>query len=87
MKGYSIGDRVAGFVHGAKGDNGSFAEYCTTRPGSTFRIPEAMSFEQAATFGIASSTSGIALFQRLGLPTPEKPYTGPVAGAPKLLIW
>lgn len=86
LQGYKVGDRIGGVVHGgASAVKGSFAEHLVTKPGATFRIPDSMSFEEASAFGVSSGTAAIALFQHLGLQSPEKPYA-PGTG-PKLLIW
>ena len=86
VQGYKVGDRLAGVVHGgASSAKGSFAEYLVTKPGPTFRLPDSMSFEEAAAFGVSSGTAAIALFQHLALQSPEKPYAS--GAGPKLLIW
>lgn len=66
-------DRVAGFVHGANTahpEDGAFAEYVLAREGLQYIIPEGMRFEEAASFGIAIATVGMALCQSLKLPLP-----------------
>ncbi|KAF1915607.1 oxidoreductase-like protein [Ampelomyces quisqualis] len=67
------GDRVAGFVHGANmahPEDGTFAEYVLAREGLQYIIPEGMRFEEAASFGVAIATIGMALCQSLRLPLP-----------------
>ncbi len=56
------GDRVMGF-----GSLGSFAEYTTTPAAKTFRIPESMSFAEAAAMLVVYQTSYLALKVRAAL--------------------
>ncbi|KAG9019373.1 hypothetical protein FRB90_003477 [Tulasnella sp. 427] len=67
VKGWSIGDGAAGFLYGGIADeaNGSFQEYALHIP------KDVLSYEDAAAMGgISLSTAAMALFIRLGLPTP-----------------
>ncbi|KAF2123881.1 GroES-like protein [Dothidotthia symphoricarpi CBS 119687] len=67
------GDRVAGFVRGNDPEdhqNGAFAEHIKAKVGIHMKIPDDMSFEDAATLPVAITTVGQALFQSLGLPLP-----------------
>ena len=71
VKHFSKGDRVCGFVHGSNTttlDAGGFAEKIRARSGGQMKIPEHMSFEEAATMGVAIITSGQGLFQQGLLP-------------------
>jgi NADPH:quinone reductase-like Zn-dependent oxidoreductase len=82
---YAIGDRVAGFIHGGDSPNaGSYAEFTPANPKATFKLPDYMSFEEAAAFPVSAGTAAIALFQHLGLQSPENPYK---ENRPKLLVW
>jgi len=72
---WSIGDRVAGLLQGATSGNkvarpGGFAEYAILEADLAFRIPEGVSFDEAATFPLCSLTAAQALFVRLRLPSP-----------------
>lgn len=70
------GDRIAGWTHGGNGDNqedGSFAEYLVAKDGIFLRIPDSVSFEEAATLGVGISTIGQGLYQSLQLPLPSQP--------------
>lgn len=70
------GDRIAGWSHGGNSDNkedGSFAEYLVAKEGIELKIPEGVSFEEAATLGVGISTVGQGLYQSLKLPLPNKP--------------
>ncbi len=86
------GARVAGFVHGAKfADNGSFAEYVVTKAQNVMSIPDALSFEEAASVGIAGLTATQSLFQFLELKAPPADISQLPAidksSSPKLLVW
>ncbi|KAL5355555.1 chaperonin 10-like protein [Aspergillus floccosus] len=79
---FHVGDRVCGAVHGSnpiRHDSGSFAEYIACEAEFTLKIPDSMSFEQAAALGgTGLATLGMALFRTLELPgTPEQPVTRP----------
>jgi NADPH:quinone reductase-like Zn-dependent oxidoreductase len=59
---FSIGDRVAGAVHGNNSLEprvGAFA---------LLKIPDTMTFEEASTLGIGLATAGLALFRELEVP-------------------
>ena len=72
-----VGDRVCGAVLGMDPDRpnvGAFAEYVGAADIVTMKIPEIMSYEQAATLGSGISTIGLALFKSLQVPgTPRSP--------------
>lgn len=75
-KSLAKGDRVAGFAHGSNAvhhEDGTFADYITAKGDLLVRIPDNMSFEQAAGLGVGVTTVGQALYQSLGLPTPDAP--------------
>lgn len=63
--------------HELQPEDGAFAEYCTVKDGLFLRVPEGMRSEDAATLGIGVTTAGQALYQSLGLPTPDKPVKTP----------
>ncbi|KAF9630187.1 Alcohol dehydrogenase superfamily zinc-containing [Lasiodiplodia theobromae] len=70
---FKPGDRVAGWTHGGNISNkedGSFAEYLVANEGIALKIPEGVSFEQAATLGVGITTVGQGVYQTLGLPLP-----------------
>lgn len=52
---------------------GSFAEYALGWSWTTVKIPNNVSFEEAATIPLAALTAAIGLHQRLGLPDPWTP--------------
>lgn len=77
-KKWKVGDRIAGFAFGNNfrhHDDGAFAEHIIVRADTALRIPESMSFEEAATLGVGSATVGQGLFSRQGLrlDTPDNP--------------
>ena len=75
-KPWKKGDRVCGFVHGAdhtEHENGAFAQYIVAKGDLQMRIPQDMSFEEAATLGVGISTVGQGLYQSLKLPLPTEP--------------
>ncbi|KAH7074981.1 chaperonin 10-like protein [Paraphoma chrysanthemicola] len=67
-----IGDRVAGMVHGMNSldpAGGAFAEYVTADADLVLRVPESMSWGDAATLGMGVSTAVLGLFVELQVPT------------------
>jgi NADPH:quinone reductase-like Zn-dependent oxidoreductase len=74
------GDRVCGFVHGGnvvQPEDGAFGEFLVAKGETIMRIPDDMSFEEAATFGVGTLTVGQGMYQTLGLPSPDKPAETP----------
>ncbi|RDW84969.1 hypothetical protein BP6252_02559 [Coleophoma cylindrospora] len=79
--GLKKGDRVTGFVHGGNEVNhedGSFGEYITVKGDIQIKIPDNLSFEEAATLGVGITTVGQALYQSLQLPLPSEPSSTPI---------
>lgn len=75
-KHFAKGDRVAGFVHGGDAvqhENGAFAEYIVAKADIQMKIPDGVSFEEAATLGVGVITVGQGLYQSLKLPLPTEP--------------
>jgi aspyridone synthetase trans-acting enoyl reductase len=69
----TVGDRVCGCVFGNNPDrteNGAFAEIVAAPTDLVLKIPEGVSFEQAATLGVGLSTAGMALYNSFRLPMP-----------------
>ena len=54
-------------------ESGAFAEHITTKGDLQLKIPDHLSFEEAATLGVGVITVGQGLYQSLGLPLPNKP--------------
>ncbi|KHN96137.1 Alcohol dehydrogenase superfamily, zinc-type [Metarhizium album ARSEF 1941] len=72
------GDRVCGFVHGAnfaQHEDGTFAEYIVAKGDIQIKIPDSLSFEDAATLGVSVTAVGQSLYQKLGLKLPSEPVT------------
>ncbi|KAJ5112738.1 hypothetical protein N7532_000783 [Penicillium argentinense] len=70
------GDRICGFAHGGNAvqpEDGSFAEYIVVKGDVQLRIPEHLSFQEAATLGAGIQTIGQALYQTLRLALPSQP--------------
>lgn len=69
------GDRIAATTHGAnfsQTEDGCFAEYAVAKSDLVVKLPDSLSFEDAATFPLGVSTVGQGLFQKalkLNLPT------------------
>lgn len=75
-KHFNRGDRVCGFCHGGNEGNhrdGAFASYICAKGDIQIKIPDNMSFEEAATLGVGVTTCGQGLYQSLQLPLPTKP--------------
>lgn len=74
-KAFQPGDRIAGTTHGAnfsQPEDGCFAEYAMVKADLMVKIPDSLSFEDAATFPLGVSTVGQGLFQqavKINLPT------------------
>jgi NADPH:quinone reductase-like Zn-dependent oxidoreductase len=68
----SVGDRVAGLVHGMnklRPDVGAFAEYVGADADLLLKIPDSLSFEQAASFGTGVATAAMSLFSEMQVPS------------------
>ena len=73
-KKWKKGDRVFGFVHGSNilyEEDGCFGEYLTAKGDLQMRMPDNMSFEDAATLGVGIITVGQGLYQQMKLPYPD----------------
>ncbi|KAE8374909.1 chaperonin 10-like protein [Aspergillus bertholletiae] len=81
QKTFKKGDRVCGFVHGGNAvqpEDGSFAEYIVAKGDIQMRIPDNLSFQEAATLGVGITTVGQSLYQSLKLALPSEPIKEPV---------
>lgn len=70
-KQWNVGDRIFGFVMGANAahpSDGAFAEYVLVKADVQYRIPEHMSFEQAASLGVSLSTAAMGICHKLHMP-------------------
>ena len=80
-KQFKKGDRICGFVPGCNQnqlEDGSFAEYIVAKTHLQMRIPESLSFQEAATLGVGVYTVGQTLYQILKLALPTEPTKEPV---------
>lgn len=82
---FKPGDRVAAF-HVMRSPGGAFAEYAIAPATTTFHIPAATSFEEAATIPLAAMTAVVGLYARLGLPEPWA-KVHPLAPPPNKGVW
>ncbi|KAG6250968.1 hypothetical protein E4U23_001034 [Claviceps purpurea] len=83
------GDRIMGWVHGcnrANYETGAFSEYIVVRAMLQSRIPDNMSFAEAATLGISMVAVSLGMFKRLELPLPSLPSSAPSAEPPLTLL-
>ncbi|KAL7815230.1 zinc-binding dehydrogenase [Trichoderma gracile] len=74
------GDRVAGAVHGNNQlykEEGAYADYIVARGDLAIKIPDNLSFEEAATLGIGITTVGHGLYMTLKLPLPPNKIDTP----------
>ncbi|KAJ4031378.1 hypothetical protein NW756_009237 [Fusarium oxysporum] len=76
-KKWKPGDKIFGVAHGANlvnPDDGAFAEVISVIGDLQMRMPDSLSFQQAATLGLGTGTVGQGLFQKslkLKLPSPS----------------
>jgi len=77
-KEFKKGDRVAGFCHGGNAvqhEDGAFGEHIAAKGDIQIKIPDNLSFEEAATLGVGITTVGQGLYQSLQLPMPNRTQT------------
>jgi NADPH:quinone reductase-like Zn-dependent oxidoreductase len=87
-RGWKKGDRVFGFAHGGNVMNpetGAFSEFVTARGDILLKIPENLSFEEAATLPVGVMTNVMGLYQHMGLPHPGQ--KAEVQGKKQILIY
>lgn len=73
-KEWKKGDRVFGCAFGANSlnpEDGAFAEVIVAKGDTCMRIPEGVSFEDAASVGLSAITCGQGLFQKMELNLPN----------------
>ncbi|KAI0028239.1 chaperonin 10-like protein [Vararia minispora EC-137] len=82
----NIGDRIAGFNFGGswQKDNGAYAEYVRLNAAVCWKLPESMTYEEAASLPIPHLTAAQALYMRLPIP---KPFSPNVPLKEKIVIW
>ncbi|KAF5863569.1 hypothetical protein ETB97_009813 [Aspergillus alliaceus] len=87
-KPWKKGDRICGFTHGGNAvqpEDGAFAEYIVVKGDLQMKIPDNMSFQEAAALGAGIQTIGQSLYQTLGLALPTQPLKD--ATATPILIY
>ncbi|MCB1842841.1 MAG: NADP-dependent oxidoreductase, partial [Halioglobus sp.] len=67
VTGISVGDRVVTPTNHGQGGQGSYAEYTLANEDRVARIPQGLSFSQAAALPVAALTAWQGLFDRGGL--------------------
>lgn len=75
-KPWKKGDRICGFTHGGNAvqpEDGAFAEYIVAKGDVQMKIPDNVSFQDAATLGVGIVTVGQGLYQSLKLALPTEP--------------
>ncbi|PLN83880.1 GroES-like protein [Aspergillus taichungensis] len=80
QKPFHKGDRIAGVAHGGnvlQHEDGAFAEYIVVKGDVQMRIPDPLSFQQAAALGVGIATVGQGLYQSLKLALPATPLATP----------
>lgn len=85
-KPFKKGDRIFGFAHGSNAvepEDGTFAEYIVVKGDLQSKIPDNLSFQEAATLGVGIGTVGQGLYQSLKLQLP----TEPIKDATPILIY
>lgn len=83
---FKAGDRVCGCSRSGNADHpgdGTFAEYIVVKADIAVHIPDTMTFEDAATLGVAIVTTGRAMYQQLNIPLPP----AKVEGGTQILIY
>ncbi|KAF9067061.1 chaperonin 10-like protein [Rhodocollybia butyracea] len=75
VKHLKVGDRAGGFTFGGshQTENGAYSEYVRLVSAACFKLPEAMTYEEAASFPIPHFTAVQALYHRLNFPKPFSP--------------
>jgi NADPH2:quinone reductase len=63
--------------------HGSYAQFIRVDGANLFKIPEEVSFDEAATYGVAFQTAAVGLYNKLKLP---EPYSLSDKGTP-ILVW
>ncbi|RFU33815.1 hypothetical protein B7463_g2579, partial [Scytalidium lignicola] len=69
---FAPGDRVAAF-HPMLQPHGAYAEYAVAPMHTTFKLPDEISFEEAATLPLVLTTAALSLYCRQHLPPPWSP--------------
>lgn len=81
---FKKGDRVTGFAHALlskNSRNGAFQQYSILETSATAKIPDSMSFDEAAILPMAVSTAAVGIFLNLDIPRPPAKQDG------AFLVW
>ncbi|KAI0847438.1 GroES-like protein [Daldinia vernicosa] len=90
---FKVGDRVLGYAMGAsamgKPGNGAFQDYVVLDHALAVKIPDSLSFAEAAVFPLCLATAGHALFgsKYLALPPPKAASGSAPRTGKSVLIW
>jgi NADPH:quinone reductase-like Zn-dependent oxidoreductase len=73
-------------IHGGsyRAGHGCFSQFVRVDGENFFRIPDDLSFDEAATYSVAFQTATLGLYHTLGLP---EPYDTPDKEATPILVW
>lgn len=85
QKPFKKGDRICGLVYGLNErfpEDGAFADYIVVKGDLQIKIPDNLSFEEAATIGVGVCTVGQGLYQTMKLAWPTEPISD---GTPLLI--
>lgn len=88
-KPFKKGDRVFGYTIGGdhrNPENGAFAEYILAKADLQYKIPDHMTFEDAASLGAGVMSANMALYLKLGL-TEEPERVEPDSKGQYVLIY
>uniref|UniRef100_A0A1D1XF75 Zinc-type alcohol dehydrogenase-like protein C2E1P3.01 n=1 Tax=Anthurium amnicola TaxID=1678845 RepID=A0A1D1XF75_9ARAE len=70
---FSVGDEVMAYTKlGVPGGYGAFSEYALFEAATTFKKPQHLSWEQAASIPVGSLTAALGLYDSLNLPLPTE---------------
>jgi NADPH:quinone reductase-like Zn-dependent oxidoreductase len=73
---FKKGDKIMGFSHGGNEvhlEDGTDGEYLTAKGDIQMKIPDWMSFEDAASMPVGVLTCGQGMYQSMKLPYPDQP--------------
>ena len=74
IRDFKVGDRVCGCTRGGDPDeleNGTAAEFIAVKADLQVKVPDGMTFEEAATLGVTFLTTGRCLYKAFDVPFPE----------------
>jgi len=83
---FEVGDKVCGFT-GFGENTGTLAEYCLVPEELVMRKPDAFSFGEASTIGLASLTAVVGIFKANNLPLPSRSTISNLPQPWYCLVW